>query len=108
MGSGHLTLPTIGMAGSLTFLIVLLHVLQHIAAFTLRNGGDRNDMDDLHGEGFVLTETLEVKEVPACWTDERPKFRLLTRHLEQGEDLSHLVILILNEIFISIQVLNET
>ena len=51
-------------------------------------------MADLHGEGFVLTKTLEVKEVPACWTDERPKFRLLTRHLEQGEDLSHLVILI--------------
>ena len=51
-------------------------------------------MADLHGEGFVLTKTLEVKEVPACWTDERPKFRLLTRHLEREEDLSHLVILI--------------
>jgi len=89
MGSGHLTLPTTGMAGPLTFLLALLLVLQHIAAFTLRK-----DMDDLHGEGFVLTKTLEVREVPACWREERPKFRLLTRHIEQGEDLSHLVILI--------------
>jgi len=89
-----LTLPTTGMAGSLTFLLTLLPVLQHISAFTLRNGGDRNDMDDLYAEGFILAKTLEVKEVPACWTDERPKFRLLTRHSEQGEDLSHLVILI--------------
>ena len=73
------------MAAPLTLLLVLFPAL--LAAFTIRNGGD-------DGEGFVLTKTLEVKEVPACWTDERPKFRLLTRHLEQGEDLSHLVILI--------------
>ena len=51
-------------------------------------------MDDLNGDDFVLTKTLEVREVPACWTEERPKFRLLTRLREQGEDLSHLVILI--------------
>jgi len=86
MGSGHLTLPTTAMAGPIFFLLL---VLQHINAFTLWK-----DMDDLNGDDFVLTKTLEVREVPACWTEERPKFRLLTRLKEQGEDLSHLVILI--------------
>merc|ERR1712130_875448 len=86
MGSGHLTLPTTAMAGPIFFLLL---VLQHINAFTLWK-----DMDDLNGDDFVLTKTLEVREVPACWTEERPKFRLLTRLKEQGADLSHLVILI--------------
>jgi len=88
-----LTLPcTTGMAAVgpfFTFLLAILPVLQHINAFTLRK-----DSEDSHVEGFVLSQALEAKEVPACWTEERPKFRLLTRHLEQGEDLSHLVILI--------------
>merc|ERR1712130_953561 len=86
MGSGHLTLPTTAMAGPIFFLLL---VLQHINAFTLWK-----DMDDLNGDDFVLTKTLEVREVPACWTEERPKFRLLTRLKEQGEDVAHLVILI--------------
>jgi len=89
MGSGHLTLPpTTGMARPLSFLFAILPFLQHIVAFTLRNGGDRNDMDN------VLTKRLEVKEIPTCWTEEIPKFRLLSRRFEQGEDFSHLVILI--------------
>merc|ERR1711971_1383307 len=87
MGSGHLTLPCTRMADAglfITFLLAILTLLQDITAFTLRK-----DM-----EGFVLSQTLEAQEVPACWTEERPKFRLLTRDSEQGEDLSHLVILI--------------
>ena len=90
--SGQLTLPKIGMAGPLTFLLALLPVLNHITAFTLRNGGDREDTDE--SNGFLLSETLELGEMPSCWTEERPKFRLLTRRLDQKEDLSHLVILI--------------
>ena len=74
------------MARPLTFLIVLLPLLQHSVAFTLWNIND--------GHSLVLTKTLEMKDVSACWSDERPKFHLLTRHLEEGEDLSHLVILI--------------
>ena len=43
---------------------------------------------------MVVTKALEVKQVPPCWTEEKPKFRLLTRPSEEEDHLTHLVVLI--------------
>ena len=73
-------------------LLLLLTLLHYSAAFTLHN--KVRDMDESKEDIMVVTKALEVKQVPPCWTEEKPKFHLLTRPSEDLEHLAHLVILI--------------